>query len=167
MEKSLILLGLGALLVGCGTGDTGETSAGDDTEGDTAPLETEIDEVSYGGDEDEWVYEVMLIGYGGSVELDIYQQTGGKETRWEEAHVLDNLEYDPDGQWDKWGITLPIVTDWKDQVDSVNTLFSADLEPTMTWMVTAYDLDGYFADCAVWGQNIAYYASFSCWELEF
>ena len=71
--------------------------------------------------------------------------------------------------WDRWGITLPIVTDWMDQVDSVNTLFACDAatEATMTWMVTAYDMDGYFADCAVWGKRIEYYASHGCWEVAF
>ncbi len=134
---------------------------------DTVPLETEIDEVSYGVFKEEWVYEVLLIGYGGWVTLDIYRQDGGKETRWEESHELSNIEYDLDGQWDKWGITLPIVSDWKDQIDSINTLYTAKMESTMTWMVIAYDLDGLFADCTVWGQKIAYYALFDCWEMQF
>ncbi|MBN1335180.1 MAG: hypothetical protein JXB39_04410, partial [Deltaproteobacteria bacterium] len=118
MYKSLIVLGLGALLVGCDTGDTGVDSYDTEVGDDTAPLDTEINEVSYGYDDDKWVYEVELIGWGSGVDIDIYQFEGGYT--WEESHSLGQLDYDPNGTWDKWGITLPIVTDWKDQVDSVN-----------------------------------------------
>ena len=166
MTRNLLVLGLGALFIGCDTADTADdTSTPDDTTVDTAPLDTEINQVSYGFDETEWVYGVELIGWGAGVDIDIYQNEGGYV--WEESHVLDQLDYDPNGEWDKWGTSLPIVTDWKDQVDSVNTLYTGAMEDTLTWMVTAYDMDGYFADCAVWGKTISYYASFGCWEVQF
>ncbi len=148
--------------------DTTDSSPWDTDWHDTSWwISTEINIVSYGADATSWIYEVELIGWGSLVTIDIYRNEGGDV--WEESHELLNIEYDPNGEWDRWGITLPIVTDPMDQIDSVNTWFEGTeaMEATMTWMVTAYDMDGYFADCAVWGKRIEYYASHECWEVVF
>jgi hypothetical protein len=149
--------------------DTGDSTPWDDTGWDDTGwhISTEINVVSYGFDTTVWEYEVELIGWGSGVDLDIYMNEAGHV--WEESHVLDQREYDPNGTWDVWGITLPIVADWRDQVDSVNTFYegSTVAEATMTWMVTAYDMDENFADCAVWGKRTEYYESYGCWEVVF
>jgi len=168
MIRPLLVLGLGALFVGCDVKDTGadDTNEPDDTDTGSG-IATEVNLVGYAcsSDNEEWTYEVELIGWGSEVDLDIYQYEGGYE--WAESHVLDQGDSDPDGTWDKFDITLPMVYDWDDQVDSVNTLYTCDMEETLTWMVTAFDMDGYFADCAVWGDDISVYASFGCWEVQF
>lgn len=149
--------------------DTGDSTPWDTDWDDTGwsipPAEINI--VSYGANSTRWIYEVELIGWGSQVTLDIYRDEGGDV--WEEYHEFDEIAYDPDGDWDRWGTTLPIVADPKEQLDSVNTWFegSEAMEATMTWMVTAYDMDGSFADCAVWGKRIEYYASHGCWEVQF
>ena len=148
--------------------DTGDSTPWDTDWDDTGwSIPTEINTVSYGFTSTRWIYEVELIGWGSLVTIDIHRDEGGDV--WEESHELGQGDYDPSGTWDRWGITLPIVADPKEQADDVNTWFegSEAMEATMTWMVTAYDMDGYFADCAGWGKRSEYYASHGCWEVEF
>ena len=171
MTRPLLVLGLGALFVGCDLKETGEDTyiPTDDTT-ETGGTTTEVYNVAYdcSSENEKWTYEVRLIGWGSGVTLDIIEtgDTKSKE-QWAEAHELDQGDYDPDGAWDEYDKELPMVYDWTDQVDSLNTLFTCDMEDGMTWMVSAFDMDGYFSDCTVWGHDISVFAKYLCWESTF
>jgi hypothetical protein len=169
-----LLLPLAALaLIGCGdlddTNDKDDTAPPDDT--DTGPVETpdtEIDEVTYGFDTVEWSYEADILGWAESAHLTITQDTSSP---WDEEHDLVQGDYDPDGMWDTWGITLPITADWADQESGVNTLFAGDaaMEATMLWRIDVYD-GGAIADCVYWAgasADVSLIADAACRELTF
>lgn len=128
-----------------------DADADSDTDTDTAftPTELAIDVVSYHYSSSEWFYSVDLDGWAERVTMDISQDTSSP---WEEYHELLNVEYDPGGAWDLWEIELPIVGNWTDQEESVNTLFQGGHESTMVWRVEAEDGDGGY-DCVVWSGN--------------
>ena len=142
----------------CG-GDGGTTNIPWDTGGSTGPSgdcdwragEMAIDELSYSYTSTVWDYYVLLCGWGSDVLLDWYQYEGGYV--WEEWHYFNNTDSAGDGSWDEWQITIPIVSDYTDQQNDVNTLFqgNADREATLTWMITAFTMSGGSGDCAVWG----------------
>jgi hypothetical protein len=169
MTKTLIPL-MTLALIGCFGDDTGkDDTAMDDTDTDTTMIyETEIDAVSYGYDSAEWTYEVDVIGWAESAHMYITQDTSSP---WEEDHDLVQGDYDPDGAWDTWGITLPITGDWSAQESGVNTLFSGDaaMESTMVWRIDVYDA-GTIADCVYWAgssADVSIIADSDCRELTF
>ncbi|MBN1335952.1 MAG: hypothetical protein JXB39_08335 [Deltaproteobacteria bacterium] len=145
-----------------------DTDADTDTDTDTdtdADVDIGITAVSYDCRSNEWEYEARLGGRGVAVTLDIYQNEGGYA--WEEHHELEPRDHDPGGAWDEWGILLPMVEDWRDQQDSVNTLFfECSFEPTMTWMIQAWYTGGSYADCVVWGKDVSYYDAYGCREID-
>ncbi len=104
--------------------------------------------MSYGYDAAEWTYNVDVLGWAESASMYITQDTSSP---WDEDHELVQGEYDPDGMWDTWGITLPITTDWAAQESGVNTLFAGEaaMEETMLWLIEVYDA-GEVADCVYW-----------------
>jgi len=159
MQKSL--LALAALsLFGCLGDDTGKDDTGpEDTQetGGTTP-ELAIDTVIYGYDTTQWTYEVDCIGWADTVSMYITQDT---TSPWEETHELENTDYDPDGAWDKYELTLPITDDWEAQESGVNTLFGNSIscenpycESTMVWQIKAFEGDT-VADCVVWAGSDA------------
>jgi len=178
MTKYLLPLAAIALF-GCGEvkDDTADEcmdtdgSCEDTTDSDTGPVEipeTEIDAVTYGYDTMEWTYNADIIGWGESAYLTISQDTAQP---WEEEHDLVQGEYDADGMWDTWGITLPITTDWEAQETGLNTLFSGDtdMEDTMLWRIDVYDA-GVIADCVYWAgasADVAKIADADCREITF
>ncbi len=161
--NKLFLVALGALFIGCDgkeTGDTGDESG-------YYYYATEIDAVEYGYTATDWDYSVDLIGWGSDVMLDWYQYEN--DYVWEEWHYFNNTDSAGDGSWDEWGVTIPIVSDYTQQANDVNTLFqgNADREATLTWMITAFDMDGASADCVVWGKRQEYYGGYGCAAISF
>ncbi len=129
--------------------------------------ETEINAVQYGYTTSEWDYSVDLLGWGSDVLLDWYQYEGGYV--WEEWHYFDNTDAAPDGSWDEWDVTIPIVSDYSQQQNDVNTLFQGtlDRESALTWMITTWDMSGAHADCVVWGKRQEYYGGYGCLSISF
>jgi hypothetical protein len=121
--------------------------------------------VSYSYDTVEWIYEVDLLGWADSVSMYITQDTSSP---WDEDHELNQLDFDPDGAWDQWGIALPITTEWDQQESGVNTLFAGDaaMEATMAWRIEAYE-GGVVVDCVVWGSDITLVDTGDCREITF
>ncbi len=126
-----------------------------------------IDEISYSYTSSEWDYYVLLAGWGSDVLLDWYWYEGGYT--WEEWHYFDNTDCASDGSWDEWQRTIPIVTDYTDQQNDVNTLFQgdADWEAELTWMITAFTMSGSSGDCVVWGKHAEYYGPYGCLVISF
>jgi hypothetical protein len=152
-----------------GSCDTDPVEECTDTDGcDTAVEElpeTEIDLVTYAYDAAEWTYTVDVLGWAESAHMYITQDVPNP---WEEEHDLVQGEYDPDGYWDTWEITLPVTTNWQDQESGVNTLFAGDasMEATMAWRIEVYDA-GAVADCVVWGSDISLVDTGDCREITF
>lgn len=138
--------------------------SGEDTGGVIYDLE--IDSVTYGYDSSEWSYEVDCRGWAEAATIAFHQDVSGYV--WEEEHEMGNYDWDPAGAWDVWGITLPIVTDYTQQVDDENTLFAGDpaTEATMTWMIQVWE-NGGVGDCVVWGADTSVFASYGCREIGF
>ncbi len=144
-----------------------EDTAGCET-GDTTPPDTEIDVVTYGYDAAEWTYQVDVLGWAESASMYVTQDTASP---WEEDHDLQQIDFDPDGWWDVWGITLPITTEWDQQESGVNTLFAgtAEMEATMLWRIDVYDA-GEVVDCVYWAgasADVNKIADDACREITF
>jgi hypothetical protein len=178
MHKSILaLLGLG--LLACGEVKEETAVPCDDTDGiceetdgptetgDTAPevYETEIAEVTYGYDATEWSYLVDFVGWADTVTMTITQNTN---PAWDEEHELAQIDFDPNGAWDQWGVDLGIVTTPQDQVAGSTTLFSGDaaMEATMAWRIDAY-VGTDVVDCVVWGSDISLVDTGACREITF
>ncbi|MFH1467780.1 MAG: hypothetical protein ABIO70_25565 [Pseudomonadota bacterium] len=137
------------------------------------PPDLEVDCVTYGYDSHEWFYEVRCIGWADAVTLFITQDA---TSPWEEEHELDNWDFDPSGYWDDWGLELPIVDTWQDQVDSVNTLFGNTIscpnpacENGMAWRMKAYE-GATVKDCVVWAgadADVSLVMESGCREISF
>ncbi len=125
----------------------------EDTAGQST-LDPYIVDRQYGFTSESWSYEVTLQGWAGLVTLDIEQDDA--TFSWAEEHDLENIDFASDGTWDIWAKTLFIIQDQEEQIDGASTLFSGTQEraDSMTWMVTAYDMDLSTAvDCIVWGAS--------------
>ncbi len=168
MNKLSAIALLGLALTACFESD--DTAKADDTydpgaTGDSwVYYPTEIDVVTYSYDSTEWEYGVDIIGWAENVTMYITQNTSSP---WEEEHDLQQGEFDPDGYWDKWELTLPVVS-FNEYESGVNTFFqgSAAMEATMAWRIDAYE-DGAVADCVVWGSDISLVDTGDCREITF
>ncbi len=122
----------------------------------------EVDSVTYSHTTTRWDYEVQFVGWVYTATVEIHGEHEGAV--WDEQHDLINTAYGQNGSWDRWELGLPIVSSWEDQESGVNTLFAAEDEPSMTWMITGYD-EG-LSPCAVWGADPSWFGSFGCEALE-
>jgi hypothetical protein len=125
---------------------------------------TEIDEVIWGYDDEQWWYRVEIIGWAELVTLEV--QRNWKEEIWIEQHEFTNTEFAEDGSWDRWELSLGVTGDPLDQVADESTALAATEAnlARMTWMVAIYE-DGAMADCAEWGADTEQYLTLCCKEL--
>ncbi len=171
MYKLIFPLTLGAFMLGACEDDTKDT-AGADT-GDAAVedcyVETDvsINDVSdptmaYDAGSGSWYYYIDANGWADDAYVDIYQDAGGYV--WEETHELVNTDWDDCGTWDWWDIELPVVTDFNDQTDSVNTLYDDTMIGLNSWMFHVW-VGTAMVDCWVYdvaGNN--YFDGMGCSE---
>jgi hypothetical protein len=125
---------------------------------------TEIDEVTWGYDDEQWWYRVDIIGWAELVTLEV--QRHWNEETWIEQHEFTNTEWAEDGSWDRWELHLSVVDDPLDQMADESTALAATEAnlARMTWMVATYE-DGAMASCAEWGADTEQYLTLCCREL--
>ena len=167
MQKIILALAASSFLLACEdvkeTGDVGETGIVDTG----CYTYTEPDLVGATADNSagsEWYYALSCDGWCGGGNVTI-MQTGSNDPWGPESHDMVQGDYDVCGSYDNWEITLPVVTDYTAQVDGENTLYiSADSDRynSLTFKFTAYDLDGAFLECWVWGNDISYFSADGC-----
>jgi hypothetical protein len=171
MSRFLILLPV-ACLFGCGNDgficESGKVcdSVGDtfhEVKGDQPP---EVSDFTYSYTAKAWRYDVTLVRWGDQVTTEIYMlnQKDGKDDPWYEMHTLKQGDYDPGGDWDKYYADLTIVFDWSDQDDGISTMFTGDMEPAMSWMVTSW-LGGVATNCIIAAGpqgDLSYWDGYGC-----
>jgi len=175
MNRTIILTALTAplLFAACdGAGGGWEDIFGDDTgyydtgfNGDTAPLITQIDYGCDVGNPDQWWFDVTNEGWAGDVTVDLFETgdgawgSGNVGAVWDERHYMTNVEWAEDGSWDRWDLTLSDVESPGSQTAGRSTLFGCAWNDgrSLAFMATAYDDNGRFADCAIWGHESEQY----------
>ena len=162
MLKIATLAAAGLFAMTACTDDTKETGLGES--GDVYIGDTIIQQIDSSCDASSWSFSATTDGWTSDAVLNIDQTGVDPSVAWDEEHTLVSTDYDPNGYWDTVEIDLPIVTDWEQQQADVNTLFQCndDRKATLTWMIRVWDPDGTMSDCAVWGDDPGFYASYGC-----
>jgi hypothetical protein len=136
-----------------------DTDGDSDTADGTAPSIADFihDPASVGGS---WYYEVDIDGWADAVVLDI---TENSDNPWSESHHLDEVSFTKDPYTDTFAKEIPVVGNWDEQKNEVNTLFSTTSEPHMVWMFTAY-VQSEAAACGVAASdgNVGDFAGYGC-----
>jgi hypothetical protein len=174
MVKPALFFGLLTLapLAGCsGSGgcDSGDTGCG------AGPTAVVIQRVNgnCGGRACTWLVETT--GQLGTVELDLVEtgdptwSCGPSSAKgsvvcgaWSEYHSNFQLS-DYGGGRETKTINLNLVSTFDEQVNNVSTLFDvydAEIARQLTVMFTVTDADGVYADCAVYGHDVSYFADY-------
>lgn len=174
MKNMLILAAFGFAAAGCTgtTCDTGDSSCkgGDDTNGTVAPLLQFVDANCSGST---CTYDALADGVLGGVDLYL-AETGdptstcgpGKSLSecgfWEETHTAFVYSGDNSYGGETWSLSLDLEPDYTQQVDNTSTIFdlnSATISAQLTLAWVIYDSAGAYADCAVYGEDISYFAN--------
>jgi hypothetical protein len=151
----------------CDSGDTGCSGGG------TSAVVIQRVNGTCGGATCTWVLEAT--GQIGTVELDLVETgdptwscgpTSAKGSvvcgAWSEYHSNFQLS-DYDSRTETKSISLNLVSDFEDQVNNVSTIFnvaSSTIARQLTVMFTVTDPEGAYADCAVYGHDVGYFADY-------
>ncbi len=168
MTKNLfIIASLATLttLVACGDDTKGSdtsttsgttTATTGTTTGTTGPVATEIDVVLYPAcTGTTWVYYAETLGWTDGNNIVNAWETGS-ENGWNDEHGLPSVDFDPAGAWDALEQSLEggvAVADWTPDTSTVFECGVHDIDPTMSFAIRVYDIDGNYADCAVFDDD--------------
>lgn len=114
-----------------------------------------------GGGPPVWQAEATTFGWLSSATFNMWETAS--TPGWNEEHSMLSVAYAPDGSWDSAARDLVALGDTDGDgysngsyVPDVSTLFDCDVhavQPVMTYAVRVYDVDGNFADCAIFATD--------------
>lgn len=102
-----------------------------------------------------WIYTAETRSWTDGNNLVNAWETGAAQG-WNEEHNLPSIDFDPMGAWDRlereleWGVG---VANFQPDVNTVFTCGVHDVDPTMTFAVRVFDVDGNYADCAIFASD--------------
>ncbi len=135
------------LLLACGGTEPLEPHNSDPFHGDPPIIESVSAECD--PDEGEWEFKVETMNWTGGGWVCMGKTPGNVE-----GHRIKSVGAAADGSSDTLRLTLDIEPDWRDATRSSSTRYLCADQPTMSFMVTAYDPRGDgVEDCRTWGTN--------------
>lgn len=146
--------------------DTGEPNDTGSSTSDSGPYTTETGfysgpllltavESSCSPNDQKWRVEGETLGWTGRASVHNLWETEGVDG-WNEEHTVISVAFAPDGSSDTLLRELSPGESGDGYDPEISTAFlcgAHDEQPVMTFALRVYDLDGNFADCALWATD--------------
>ena len=117
-----------------------------------APLALDVIDIPGCDDDSTWVYYAETVGWTDGQNLVNVWETGAPDPVWNEEHELPSVAFGPNQSYDILELELQDEARFADYSPNVNTLFECgvhDVGADNTYAMRVYDLDGNYADCAI------------------
>ncbi|NCG18529.1 MAG: hypothetical protein GWP91_05910 [Rhodobacterales bacterium] len=104
---------------------------------------------------DTWTYYAETIAWTDGNNIVNAWETG-VDGGYNDEHTMPSVDFDAAGGWDVIQRDLMGGVAFADAAEDVNTVFACgvhDIDPTMTFAIRVYDLDGNMGDCAVFSSD--------------